>query len=90
MEKEYKMNREELRQFAINHFLENPNTSAKPLYEKGDTLGGGVRGQIAGVMVGLRDEKILQVTGGFTNDVYLTVNKTKVVENEVNEKWEKL
>jgi hypothetical protein len=67
------MNRKELRQFVIDHFKENPNTSAKPLFEKGDKLGGGVRGQIAGMVVVLRDTKVLGITGGFTNDVYLSV-----------------
>jgi hypothetical protein len=77
MEKELKMNREELKQMIIDYFKENPNTSAKPLFKKGDELGAGVRGQIAGIIIVLRDSGILGVSGGFTNDVYLTVVEEK-------------
>lgn len=82
------MTREELKQMIIEHFRANPNTSAKPIIQAGDDMGAGVRGQIAGLICVLRDSNVLQVTGGTMRDVFLTVDKTKLVQDEVNKKWE--
>ena len=82
------LTREELKQMIIEHFLVFPNSSAKPIIKAGDKLGGGVRGQIAGMICVLRDNKTLIDTGGTMRDVFLTVDKTKLVQNEVDKKWE--
>lgn len=82
------MTRETLKQMIIDYFLSNPSTSTKPLFIKGDAMGAGVRGQIAGMVCVLRDNKTLIETGGTMRDVFLTVDKTKLVQDEVNEKWE--
>lgn len=71
------MTRETLKQMIIDYFWNNPNTSVKPLLIKGDAMGGGVRGQIAGMICVLRDNKTLVVTGGTNSDVYLTVKEDK-------------
>jgi len=71
------MKREDLKQLIIEHFKENPHTSAKPLIESGDDLGAGVRGQIAGLISVLRDAKVLVVSGGTNSDVHLRVNEVK-------------
>jgi len=70
------MKREDLKQMIIDHFKDNPHTSAKPLIKAGDDLGAGVRGQIAGLISVLRDSKILVVSGGTNSDVHLRVDET--------------
>jgi hypothetical protein len=69
------MTREQLKQMVIEHFLTFPNTSAKPIIKSGDKLGAGIRGQIAGMVGVLRDNKTLVITGGYTNDIYLSVKE---------------
>ncbi len=78
----------EYEKLIIEHFEKNPNTLSEPLLKIGDNMGGGVRGQIAGTIVGLIDSEILTVTGGAKYNPSLCVNKTKIVEVEVNKKWE--
>ena len=81
------MTREELKQLVIEHFLIFPDSSAKPILKAGDKIGAGVRGQIAGMICVLRDNKTLIVTGGTMSNVFLSVDKTKIVQNEVDKKW---
>jgi len=69
------MEREKLKQMIIEHFKTNPSTSAKPLFIKGDEMGSGVRGQIAGLVCVLRDNKTLVITGGTNSDVHLSVKE---------------
>jgi hypothetical protein len=67
------MTREELKQMIVDYFMAKPSSSAKPLIASGDTMGAGVRGQIAGLICVLRDNKTLVVTGGTNSDVHLSV-----------------
>lgn len=69
------MEREDLKQMIIEHFRVNPNTSAKPIIKAGDEIGAGVRGQIAGLICVLRDNKTLVTTGGTMSDVHLSVKE---------------
>jgi len=81
------MTREELREEVINHFLKNPNTSVKDYLESIPTSIGGLKGQLAGVICVLRDYEILSDTGVINGSVTVSVNKTKIVSNEVDKKW---